>query len=187
MASAAYLSRVLARSLLMLAGLILLCQQSGWAESSQLNEYEIKAAYLYNFAKFVDWPVAAQRRENTSLTICIVGKSPLNEVVESLAGKTIKNRRLVIRQFSRIEDLGECQILFINASAKTSLTQLLAALGPRSILTISDCKGFAAAGGIIELVPFGDKIKFEINHRAAQNVNLHISSHLLRLAMTVIE
>jgi hypothetical protein len=173
--------------MLVLAGLILFCTQSGWADSNQLNEHEVKAAYLYNFAKFVDWPATAFRRENSSLVICIVGKSPLNDVIESLAGKTIKNRRLVIRQFSRIEDLSECNILFINAAVKTPHTQLLASIAPRSILTVSDGKGFAAAGGMIELVPVGDKIKFEINNRAAQLVFLHISSHLLRLAATVIE
>jgi len=174
-------------SILMLAGLLVCCTPSGWAESKHLNEYEVKAAYLYNFAKYVDWPASTPRRENASLTICIVGKSPLNDVIETLAGKTIKNRRLVIRQFSRIEDLSECNILFVNAAVKTSLTQLLASISPRSILTVSDCKGFAAAGGMIELVPAGDKIKFDINNRAAQLVNLRISSHLLRLATTVLE
>lgn len=167
--------------------LMLFCPQSGWAESSKLDEHEVKASYLYNFAKYVEWPAAAFPRENSPLTICIVGKSPLNEVIESLAGKTIKNRRLVIRQFSKIEDLNECQILFINATVKTSLTQLLVSIAPRPILTVSDSKGFAALGGIIEFVPVADKIRFEINNRAAQHVNLRISSHLLRLATTVIE
>jgi hypothetical protein len=167
--------------------LTLFCPHAGWAESSQLNESEVKASYLYNFAKYVEWPASAFPRENTPLTICIVGKSPLNEVIESLAGKTIKNRRLVVRQFSKIEDLNECNILFINASVKTTLPQLLAAIAPRSILTVSDCKGFAAAGGVIEFVPVGEKIRFGINNRAAQHVNLRISSHLLRLATTVID
>jgi hypothetical protein len=163
------------------------CPQAGWSESGQLNEYEVKAAYLYNFAKYVDWPTAVLPRENTSLTICIVGKSPMNEVIESLAGKTIKNHRLVVRQFSRIEDLSECNILFVNAAVKSSLAQILASIAPRSILTVSDGNGFAAAGGVIEFVPVGDKIRFKINNRAAQHVNLRISSHLLRLATTVIE
>lgn len=179
-----HLSTYFVRFLLVLACLILVRPQSSQAESSKLNEYEVKAAYLYNFAKFVDWPAAAFPRENTPLTICIVGKSPLNEVIESLAGKSIKNRRLVIRQFSKIEDLNECHILFINAAVKSSLSQIVASIALRPILTVSDSKGFAATGGIIEFVPVGDKIRFKISNQAAQHVNLRISSHLLRLATT---
>jgi hypothetical protein len=176
-----------ARSFLVAAYLTLFCLHAGWAESSQLNEYEVKAAYLYNFAKFVEWPTAAFPRDNSPLTICIIGKSPLNDVIESLAGKTIKNRRLIIRQFSRIEDLNECNILFINAAVKTSIAQMLVSTAPRSILTVSDYNGFASAGGVIEFVPVGDKIRFKINNRAAQHENLRISSHLLRLATSVID
>src|SRR5512133_180711 len=170
-----------------LACLLLCYPHTGWTETGQLNEHEVKTAYLYNFAKYVEWPQTALPRENTALTMCIAGKGPLNEVIETLAGKTVRNRKLVIRQLSKSEDLNECQILFINTVMKPSLTHLLTASAPRSILTISDIKGFAAAGGMIELVPVRDKIRFEINNRAAQNSGLRISSHLLRLATTVIE
>jgi hypothetical protein len=173
------------RILLVMIVLTLCYPCSGWTESNQLNEYEVKTAYLYNFVKYVDWPAAAFSRENTPLTICIVGKSPMNEVIESLSGKTVKNRKLVIRQFSRIEDLSECHMLFVNTTVKTPLSQIIASASARSILTVSDSKGFAAAGGIIEFIPVGGKIKFEINNRAALLVNLQISSHLLRLATTI--
>jgi hypothetical protein len=179
------LIKYFALSVLVMACLTLFCPQTGWAEPSQLNEYEVKAAYLYNFAKYVEWPASAFARENAPLTLCIIGTSPLNEVIESLAGKTIKNRRLVIRQFSRIEDLNECHILFINAAVKTSYTQILASISSRPVLTVSDGTGFANTGGIIEFVPVGDKIRFKINNRTAQQVNIRISSHLLRLATTI--
>jgi hypothetical protein len=162
-------------ALLAVACLTLFCPDAGKAETVKLSENEVKASYLYNFAKYVEWPAAVFPRENSPLTICIVGKSPMNEVIESLAGKSIKNRRLVIRQFSRIEDLSDCNILFINATVKTS------------ILTVSDQNGFAAAGGMIEYVPVGSKIRFKINNRAAKQVNLQISSHLLRLSTTAME
>lgn len=174
-------------ALLVMACLALFAPYAVRAETGKLSETEVKASYLYNFAKYVDWPAASFARDNTPLTICIIGKSPLNDVIESLAGKTVRNRRMVVRQFSRLEDLNECHILFISAEAKTSLTQILTSIAPRSILTVSDSKGFAAAGGVIEFVPVGDKIRFEINGRAAQRVNIRISSHLLRLATTVIE
>lgn len=168
-------------SALVMACLTLFSPHACLAETRKLSEYEVKAAYLYNFAKYVEWPAAAFPRENSPLIICTVGKSPLNDVIESLAGKTIKNRRLVIRQFSRIEDLSECHILFINAGVKTPLSQIITATSFRPILTVSDSKGFAAAGGIIEFLHVGDKIRFEINNRVAQRGGLHISSHMLRL------
>jgi len=174
-------------ALLTVACLTLFCPDAGKAETVKLSENEVKASYLYNFAKYVEWPAAVFPRENSPLTICIVGKSPMNEVIESLAGKSIKNRRLVIRQFSRIEDLSDCNILFINATVKTSITQILASATSRPILTVSDQNGFAAAGGMIEYVPVGSKIRFKINNRAAKQVNLQISSHLLRLSTTAME
>lgn len=177
----------IARLTFVLTCLVFAAPHTVRAESSKLNENEIKAAYLYNFAKFVEWPKTAMLRENSPLVICIVGHSPLNEVIESLAGKSIKNHKLVIRQFSRIEDLNECHLLFINAAANRSASQILTAIAPRAILTVSDHSGFAAAGGIIEFVPTDNKIRFKINNRAAQNINLRISSHLLRLATTIIE
>jgi hypothetical protein len=170
-----------------MACLAIFSPHTGWAEPGQLNENEVKAAYLYNFAKYVDWPPAALPRENMPLVICIVGKSPLNDVIESLSGKTIRNRRLVVRQFSRTEDLNECHMLFVNAAVKSSITQLLASISTRPILTVSDYKGFTNAGGIIEFVQVGGKVRFDINNRAAQHNNLRISSHLLRLASTVTE
>lgn len=174
-------------TVLLLISLVLFSPPSAGADSDRLNENEVKAAYLYNFTKYVEWPAASFNRENTPLIICILGNSPMNEVIETLSGKTVRNRRLVIRHFSRIEDLSECQVLFINASVKSPLTQILSAAASRSVLTVSDSRGFAASGGIIELVQVGGKIRFIINNRAAQSASLQISSHLLRLATTVLE
>lgn len=179
--------KFIAHFILMIAVLTLFCPEAVCAEPDRLTENEIKAAYLYNFAKYVDWPATAFPSESTPLTLCIIGKSPLNPVIESLAKKTIKNRGLAIRQLSEIEDLNGCNILFVNAALKSSLPQILAAAVPFSILTVSDYKGFAAVGGNIEFVPVGDKIRFAINNRTAKRADLKISSHLLRLATTVIE
>jgi hypothetical protein len=179
--------RLILQYIFVLACLVFFSPQTGRADSGKLSENEVKAAYLYNFAKYVEWPASVFSRENTPLTICIVGSSPLNEVIETLAGKNIKNRRLVIRQFSKIEDLSECHILFINSSVKTPLNQILTSAASRSILTVSDLKGFTAAGGAIEFVPIDGKIRFMINNRTAQLAKLQISSHLLRLAISATE
>jgi len=181
------MSKIIAHYLLMITVLTLVCPQIGAAAAGKLNEYEIKAAYLYNFAKFVEWPATAFPRETSPLTFCIIGKSPLNQVIESLAKKTIKNRGLAIRQLSEIENPGECNILFINAALKASIPQILTAAASFPILTVSDYKGFAAVGGNIEFVAVSDKIRFVINNQAAKRADLKISSHILRLATTVIE
>ena len=164
---------------------LLLCSPVTAQAADRLTEDEVKASYLYNFVKYVDWP--APRKDTSTLTICIVGRSPLNELIESLAGKTVRGRRLVVRQYVRPEELRECDIVFVNASARMTVAQLVAACGTHPVLTVGDGKGFAAGGGIIGFGRVGDKIRFEINNQTALRVRLHISSHLLRLATNVVE
>ncbi len=177
--------KFIAQTLLLITVLTLCSPQTGAAGSSRLSEHEVKAAYLYNFAKYVEWPANTLLLENSPLTFCIIGQSPLNSVMESFGTNTIKNRQLAMQQLGYNEDLSKCNILFISSDYKTSLHKILAATVHRSILTVSDIKGFAAAGGIIEFVPVNDKIRFAINNRAARQANLRISSHLLKLATTV--
>ena len=179
--------RFFAHSILLTAVLTLLPLQNVMAETGRLDEYEVKAAYLYNFAKYVDWPLSALPNENSALNFCIIGNSPMNPVIQSLAGKSVKNRRVSVREITQIEELNGCNILFVNASMKAQLHRILAAAPSRSLLTVSDDRSFAAAGGIIEFIPAGEKIRFQINHRAARQSNLKISSRLLSLATTVIE
>lgn len=179
--------RFFAHNILITAVAVLLPLQTAMAETVRLDEYEVKAAYLYNFAKYVDWPAAALPNENTTLNFCIIGNSPMNPVIQSLAGKSVKNRKVSIREITQIEDLGGCNILFVNTAMKAQLHRILSSTVTRSILTVSDDRGFATAGGIIELMPVSEKIRFQINHRSARQSNLKISSRLLNLATTVIE
>lgn len=176
-----------AQFILATALLTLFSLQTARGESISLGEYEVKTAYIYNFAKYVDWPPGTLHNNSSNLFFCIIGKSPLNAVMESLSEKNIKGRRITVRQLKQLESLDNCNLLFVNADMKSHLPEILALATPRSILTVSDYKGFAAEGGIIEFVPVKDKIRFEINNRSAKKTNLKISSQLLSLAKTVFE
>ena len=172
--------------LMMLAGLLCSGQSRVRAESGQASEYQVKAAYLYHFAKYVEWPADTAGRPSAPLTIAVLGKSPIGGALGAISGSTVKNRRVVIVFITRVEELQGCDILFVCASERTKLDRILASVASRPILTVSDIRGFAAAGGVIGFVSAHDRIRFEINHRASQRNGLVISSQLLKLATDVI-
>lgn len=174
------------RTILMTLFLTLFIVRPVIAESARLDENEVKAAYIYNFAKYVDWPETPSRL-NPTLNFCIIGISPINSVMTSMTGKLIKNRKVSVRELRHTEGLNDCNLLFVNSTMKAYLPQILSSAVLRPLLTISDYSGFAATGGIIEFVPVGGKIKFKINNRSAKSANLKISSHLLNLAVTILE
>ena len=151
------------------------------------QEYRIKATYLYKFAHFVEWPGNSGQNGNTPFTICVIGKHDLIKTLEEFAGKSVKKRNLLIRQARTIDEIANCQVLFISPAERMQLTEILTAAEKQHILTVSDMQGFAQAGGIIHLVNLEDKIRFDINIKAAKQGGLVISSQLLQLAHDVIE
>ncbi len=150
------------------------------------REYQIKAAFIHNFVKFIEWPAHTFPEKTSPVILCIIGKDPFGAVLESMmGGKTIKGRGMVIRRFERIEDLGHCHILFVSSSERGSLTQILVALQGLSLLTIGEMDAFAESGGIINFILKRSRIRFEINVDAAALSGLKISSKLLSLATVV--
>ena len=155
------------------------------AEPPPSREYLIKVAFLYKFAKFVDWPEKAFPDDRAPLTICILGKEPFGAALETIKDKKVRGRKLVIQRLARLEDMKQCHVLFISASEEKRLPELLSAIKGTAILTVSDMKGFARRGGIINLVTVEKKIRFEINLDAAHLAGLKISSKFLKLAKIV--
>lgn len=155
------------------------------AQQSQSLEYKIKAAFLYNFAKFVEWPI--QKNEDISLpfVLCILGDDPFGAELDIIQKKNIKGRRIVIKRLSTLDDCESCHILFINLGEKDMLKETLLHIKNKSVLTVSDAKGFARAGGIIGFVKKENKIRFEINLSAVNKAGIQISSNLLKLATIV--
>jgi hypothetical protein len=151
------------------------------------SDIQVKAAMVYNMAKFVDWPSDAFSGENAPFTLCVMGKGPLGTATEALKGKTVKNRKLVIKAIEQVDEANGCQILVIGDSARRQVPVALDRLRKQSILTISDLPKFAVNGGAVGFVDQDGKVRFEINLETAQNARVKISSQLLKLAKIVRE
>jgi len=146
------------------------------------TEYQVKAAFLYNFAKFVEWPVNAP---GTRFCIGILGTDPFGPLIdETLAGRTLGSRGVVVRRFSRPEDAFDCQIVFV-ASSATPLKLLLRRFEGKAVLTVGDAPAFCQSGGIIGFQVAERRIRFAVNLEAAERAQLQLSSKLLSLATKV--
>lgn len=147
------------------------------------QEYQIKAAFLFNFAKFVEWPPAAFPRNNSPIVIGVLGKNVFGQYLEeTIRDKTVQNRPFVIKEFKSVDEAVHCHILFVSASMKESLPAIIDNLHNASILTVSDTDQFIKSGGMINFIIEDNKIRFQINDAAAKKAGLKISSKLLSLA-----
>ena len=178
---------VVAYIALTLAALFLCAPLPSQAEVGQLSENQVKAAYLFNFAKFVEWPASAFPGSGSPLVIGFIGKGPYGEAHEVLAGRMAKGRKVQVRQFTRIEEVGGCHILFIAASERGRLKEILRALPATGVLTVSDMSHFCNAGGMIALVNRGERVQFEVHIGKAERAGLKLSSQMLKLALSVFE
>jgi hypothetical protein len=158
----------------------------GSAETKPSPEYLIKAAFLFNFTKFVEWPADAFKDDLSPINFCILGADPFGSALDTLKDKTIKGRPFKIKRVNRVDDNEACHILFISASEKGNLKQILHAIRNSNTLTIGEIEGFARMGGIINFIVVNKKVHFEINPVAAERSGLKISSQLLKLAKIVI-
>ncbi len=171
-----------ARGLLRLAAIALLLAGAG-ALAQGLSEQQVKAAFLYNFTKFVQWPAEAFAAPQSPLVLCIPGREPLAGGLDSVQGNTVQGRELRIRRAIRPDEVKACHVLFVPEAQEAGANELLRASRTLPVLTVGEVEGFAQAGGIVGFVSRDDRIQFEINPDAAARANLRISSQLLRLAI----
>lgn len=155
------------------------------ADQLKAGEYQVKAAFLLNFGNFVQWPAGTLAKD--SITIGILGKDPFDGAVDSLAGKRVMGRRVVVRRYDDPEDARQADILYISASEKQALPRIMKTLSGRSILTVGDTQNYGRSGVMINMLLLRKRVGFEINLAAAHREGLQISSHLLKLAQEVIE
>jgi hypothetical protein len=149
-----------------------------------VSEYKVKAAFLFNFAKFVEWPERDHDRD--SVTIGVVGLDPFGESLDQVVrGKAVGTKPIAIRRFAGIDELEPCNILFISQSESSRLEEILKALDGTATLTVGEDDEFALRGGIIRFFTQESKIRFEINLDAAEHEGLQLSSKLLQVARTV--
>lgn len=149
------------------------------------TEYEVKAAFLCNFARFCTWPDDAFPDASTPFTIGVLGpdvfEGRLHQMVE---GKRVNNRRVLVKQSPRAGDLRGCHIVFVSRFARSP--RLAEALGTSGTLTVGDEPGFAARGGVIGFLLERDRVNFEVNLQSAEAARLEVSSKLLRIAKRIL-
>lgn len=156
---------------------------SAAAQSEISKAYQIKAVFLFNFSQFVNWPANPASDAQAPFTIGILGDNPFGDYLEAtVRGEKVNGHDLVVQHFQRVEDVKNCEILFVSQSESHHFKDDLAALHGRNILTVGDADGFSKNGGIVRFVTEQNKIHFRIDLEAAKAANLTISSQLLRLA-----
>lgn len=150
------------------------------------SEYEVKAAFLLNFTRFVEWPSSAFADPSSPFAICVIGKNPFAGALEELLrGETVADRKLLVRRFNEIPPPKSCQIEFIVAGGG-SLAAALERVGS-GVLTVGDGDAFARDGGMIGFVIEDRRVRFDINRQAAETAGLKLSSRLLGVARSVID
>jgi hypothetical protein len=175
---------VFLRALLVL--ILLAAAAAAGADARKDLEYQVKAAFLFNFAKFVEWPADAFAKPQDPVAICILGTDPFGESLDQLVrGETVNGRPLVVRRPRQFLEVRECQILFLAAEERAHQSKILSVVEGASILTVGEGDGFLADGGVIRFVLEENRVRFEVNLAAAEASRLKLSSKLLRLARSV--
>lgn len=156
------------------------------AQSSAVPEYQVKATFLFQFTQFVDWPEEAFSRGQTSLVIGVFGQDPFGAFLDEIVrGEKANDRPLKVQRFGRLEDVKNCQLLYVSGSEAARTQEIVAAFKGQSILMVGDADGFADRGGIVQFVSQGNRIRLRINLDAAKAARLTISSKILRPATVI--
>ena len=163
---------------------------AGWgcgaARGQSANEYQVKAAFLYNFAKFVEWPPQSFKGPDDPLAICVMGHNPFGRMLEdTVNGKTLEGRPFVVRNVPDNQQARGCHILFVSSSERKHLQFILESIKSPGVLTVGEMEGFATNGGVINFKLEDGKVRFEVNLEAAATEGLQIRSSLLSLAEIV--
>lgn len=152
-----------------------------WVASEELPEYRLKAAFVYNFAQFAQWPDSV----GPTLNVCVYGRDPFGVDIDALRGSRVGTRSLDVRRPQTVEALKDCHIVFIANSAIEDLPRILSGLGDASALTIADTPGAARHGVALNMIIVQKRVVFEANVDSARRAHIVLSSKLLRLAREV--
>ena len=170
-----------AAGILFLLGM--LCPSVPTAEG--IGEGDVKAAFVFNFIKFVEWPASAFRSPEDPIVLSVLGNDPTAASLASLDGKKTSGRRLVVRKVTVLSALERCHVLFIGASEKAELAPVLGAVQRWPALTVADFEGFAGRGGAIGFIRQDNRVGFEINEESARRAGLKVNAKLLYLGKSV--
>ena len=156
------------------------------AQETTFSEYEVKAAWLLNFARFVNWPTNTFQSLESPIVVGVAGKDPFGRLLEkAFAGKTVKGRSLVVRHPTTDQELRQCHIVFVSNSERRRLREILEKLGNHAVLTVGESEDFLDQGGVVNFVLKEKSIRFEINVQAAKSAGLRMEANLLKIATSV--
>jgi hypothetical protein len=182
----AILIKIIRRLLILLMGIWMVSVPLTGVCSDDDKEYSVKAAFLYNFAKFVHWSDTAFKSPDEPVVLCILGESPFGNALRTIENKEVINKRkLSVKLCKSITDVSACHILFISSSESENLPSILSLTKTMPMLTVADSEGFAKRGVMINLVNIDNKARFEINTDAVNKMPFKLSSQLLKLAIIV--
>jgi YfiR/HmsC-like len=156
------------------------------AQASPTVEYQVKAAFLLNFAKFIEWPPDVFKNDTAPITFCVFGHDPFGSALDDiLLGKTINKREILARRIKELPDLKACQLVFVSDTEDKQMSEIINSLKGSSALTVGESKDFAERGGEIQFYMEENKVRFSANVDAVQRARLIVSSRLLALARIV--
>lgn len=166
-------------------GVILCCAGMAitTATAQDLPEYRVKAAFVYNFLQFTEWPDAS----GGTLDLCILGSDPFGSDIDVLQGKPVGRRSIAVHRRGANESLGGCHAVFLSASVGEQMPRALERLRGRPVLTMADANGATRQGVALNMIIVRDKVAFEVNLASARAAGLNFSSKLLRLAVEVVQ
>jgi hypothetical protein len=147
------------------------------------SEYKVKAAFLFQFSRFVEWPAEAFASADAPLVICVLGANPFGSALHEIAiGELVYSHPLAVRSHVRVEELDACHIVFVSSAREDVTRRALEYLSGKSVLTVGDSSDFAQRGGVIGLVTVKGNVRLQVNRNSADAAQLRISAKLLRLA-----
>lgn len=158
----------------------------GVPEARAQSEDQIKAAFLFNFLRYVEWPEAAFAGPDDAVKICLAGSGNFADVVSlTVSGKSVENRPVEVNTLSGLSRASSCHILYVGKGSEFAPAKVASSVLGSSVFTVADREGFATGGGIANFIRTDNKVRFEINPSAAKKAGLKVSSRLLRLAKVV--
>jgi hypothetical protein len=164
----------------------LIVVSSGQAQQTRPTGFDVKAAYLYNFGRFVEWPAKVTAGSTEPFTICVLGKDPFGASLDAtIAGEAIDGKSVLAKRILKPQEALNCRVLYIASSEEAQLKEILATLEKTSVLTVSDISQFTKHGGMIQFIDDANRVRFEVNLTVAERAGLTLSSQLLKVAVSV--
>ena len=168
----------------MLAAALVLCGPALRAQPSRPSEYQVKAAYLFNFGRFAQWRVPVDAGD--TYQFCVLGRDPFGPVLDkTVASGVMDGRKAVVRRITQHKDAPGCRVVFVSASEEAQLAQTLSGLSIWRPLTVSDMPDFTKRGGMIQFIADADRVRFEVNLASADDAGITLSAELLKVAVQV--